>query len=45
VEVNEYATVSGSLENLHPEGIYLTEKAIRVVILANGKVSMRVGGF
>jgi hypothetical protein len=45
VAVNEYATVSGSLNSLRPEGIYLTEKAIHVVILADGKVRMRVGGF
>jgi hypothetical protein len=45
VAVNEYATVSGSLNSLHPEGIYLTEKAIHVVILADGKVRMKVGGF
>jgi hypothetical protein len=45
VEVNEYATVSGSLRDLRPQGIYLTEKAIHVVILADGKVSMKVGGF
>lgn len=45
VAVNEYATVSGSLRDLRPEGIYLTEKAIHVVILADGKVSMKVGGF
>ncbi len=43
--VNEYATISGTLQDLKPEGIYLTEKAIRVVILADGKVNMKVGGF
>lgn len=45
VEVNEYATVKGSLNDLRPEGIYLTPDAIRVIILADGKVSMKVGGF
>ena len=45
VEVNEYATITGSIKNLTPQGIYLTPKAIQVVVLADGKVSMRVGGF
>lgn len=45
VEVNEYATVSGTLKDLRPQGIYLTKNAIQVVILADGKVNMRVGGF
>lgn len=45
VEVNEYATVSGTLRDLHPQGIYLTKDAIQVVILADGKINMRVGGF
>ena len=45
VEVNEYATVSGTLKDLRPQGIYLTEDAIQVIILADGKVNMRIGGF
>jgi hypothetical protein len=43
--VNEYATISGMLKELRPQGIYLTPKALQVVILADGKVSMKVGGF
>jgi hypothetical protein len=43
--VNEYATITGKLNDLKPEGIYLTENAIRVVILADGKINMTVSGF
>ncbi len=43
--INDFVTLNGTLSDLQPEGIFLSDTAVKVIVSAKGKVNMTASGF
>lgn len=44
-KVNEYLTLKGELNEMQPQGLYLTPESIRLIVLADGTAGLTASGF